>query len=168
MPAMSSQPKTEQLQIRVSKAQKQEIVRQAQRARMSMSDWVLARLLPDARQRFVALNAQLVKADQPGFVLAEINDFLTGLNRFELAMAVASDPGVKLDQYLQNYLAAMIEQSCLLNGTEVPLWLAAIKPLLTPRFATELVSVRLHLLRQSPPTFRNRNIFIDTSVGGRV
>src|SRR3990172_6835374 len=120
---MRSQPKTEQLQIRVSKAQKLEIVRQAQRARMSMSDWVLTRLLPDARQRFVALNAQLAKADQPGFVLAEINDFLTGLNRFELAMAVSSDSGVRLDPYLQNYLAAMIEQCCLLKGAEVPAWL---------------------------------------------
>ena len=36
MPAMRSQPKTEQLQIRISKSQKLEITRQAQRARMSI------------------------------------------------------------------------------------------------------------------------------------
>ncbi|HTY49830.1 MAG TPA: hypothetical protein VMB48_09070 [Steroidobacteraceae bacterium] len=37
-----------------------------------------------------------------------------------------------------------------------------------PAFGSELRSLRLHLLTQSPPAFRCRNIFIDASVGERV
>ena len=44
----------------------------------------------------------------------------------------------------------------------------AIEALSEPEFGSQLQSLRLHLLTHSPPPFRRRNIFIDTSIGGQV
>jgi hypothetical protein len=35
-------------------------------------------------------------------------------------------------------------------------------------FCSSLQSLRMHLLTHSPPPFRRRNIFIDSSLGQRV
>jgi hypothetical protein len=43
-----------------------------------------------------------------------------------------------------------------------------VVPLEEPAFGTALQSLRLHLLTHSPPPFRLRNIFIDSSLGQRV
>lgn len=160
--------KTEQLQIRVSREQKQAIAREAKRTGMSMSDWVLRKVLPAVRHRFCVLAEALSRAEQPGYVLAEMNEFLTGLNNQQLKTAIQSDPGFRLDAYYENYLAAMVEQACVIRKVEQPDWLRKIKPLPTPHFVTDLQSVRLHLLLNAPPVFRNRNIFIDSSIGARV
>jgi hypothetical protein len=37
-----------------------------------------------------------------------------------------------------------------------------------PVFGSELKALRLHLLTNSPPAFRRRNIFIDATLGDRV
>ncbi len=160
--------KTDQLQIRVSPAEKALIKRTAKRANMPMSDWVLSKLLPDPQQRFQALVRALRKADDASYVLASLNDFLTPLSAGELISAVYEPPSVILSDYFSNYVAAMIELACYRNAVGSPSWLNDIPRLSEPVFITSLKSLRLHLLLHSPPPFRRRNIFIDASIGDRV
>jgi len=73
------------------------------------------------------------------------------------------------DPYLANYVAAMVEQALhLKGGTRPPLWTSEIAPLPRPVFAVPWMSLRAHLLLESPVPFRRRNIFIDSSIGHRV
>ncbi len=62
----------------------------------------------------------------------------------------------------------MIEYTANQKGTSPPAWVREIKPLSQPVFGTDLMSLRLYLLTHSPPPFRYRNIFIDSTVGKRV
>jgi hypothetical protein len=73
-----------------------------------------------------------------------------------------------LSAFLRNYVAAMVEHACAQRAVTVPRWVRAVEPLSDPVFGSELQSLRLHLLTQSPPAFRCRNLFIDSSVGERV
>jgi Mobilization protein NikA len=160
--------KTEQLQLRVSRREKEYIKRRAKRANVPVSDWVLSKLIPDPQQRFEQLLRQLHRREAASFVLASLNDFLTRLSAGELIEAVSDQPRMTLSDYLSNYVAAMIEYACCKKAVVPPGWLNEIPPLPEPAFATALKSVRLHLLRHSPPPFRRRNIFIDASIGDRV
>ncbi len=165
---MSPTPKTAQLQIRVSPAEKAAIQRAARRAGMAMSVFVLDRLLPAAATRFQELTAACAEADSARFALAELNSFLSGLGAGELRDAVVSPPPAALRAMHANYIAAMVEYACVHTGIAPPPWTSAIAPLAEPTFGSELASLRLHLLTHSPPPFRRRNIFIDASLGARV
>ncbi len=165
---MSATPKSAQLQIRVSPAEKAAILRAARRAGMDMSAYVLDRLLPPAATRFQELTAACAEADGARFALAELNSFLAGLGAGELRDAVESRPPVGLSAMHANYIAAMVEYACAHHGIAPPRWASAIAPLVEPTFGSELASLRLYLLTHSPPPFRRRNIFIDASLGARV
>jgi hypothetical protein len=102
------------------------------------------------------------------FALAELNSFLSGASASELRDAIAAAPTAKLTPYLANYIAAMVEYACQQRGVAVPAWVRTIEPLTEPTFGSALPSLRLHLLTHSPPSFRRRNIFIDSSLGDRV
>ena len=104
---------------------------------------------------------------EPRFALAELNALLAGFSAGELRTAVAEFPAA-LSDFLRNYVAAMVEHACARRAVPVPAWTRAVEPLSEPVFGSELQSLRLYLLTQSPPAFRRRNIFIDSSVGGRV
>jgi len=102
------------------------------------------------------------------FALAALNDLLTALVPSRLAL-VAVDTGLRnLSPYMQNYVAAMVEQSAHRGGVIPPAWVNEIHPLEEPRFATSLTRLRAHLLRASPVPFRKRNIFVDSGLGDRV
>ena len=62
----------------------------------------------------------------------------------------------------------MVEYACARRNISPPPWTQSIVPLSEPVFGSTLVSLRLHLLTHSPPPFRSRNIFIDSTVGARV
>jgi hypothetical protein len=160
--------KTSQLQIRVSPAQKAGIQRAARRAGKDVSSWVLDKLLPPEEIRFQECIGRLAVAAHPSYSLAELNDLLTGLGSDEFQHAVATPPQIELEPYLSNYVAAMVELAAQLKGVSPPAWVASIPPQDVPVFGSELMSLRLHLLTQSPPPFRRRNIFIDASIGDRV
>ncbi len=160
--------KDSQLQIRVSPEEKSRIQRAAQTAGMDMSSWVLSRLLPREERSFHRLVSRLADEEPPSFALAELGDFLAGLSASGLRAAVAERPVAELNAYLRNYVAAMVECAALDKGVEPPTWLAEIEPLATPVFGSELESLRLHLLTQSPPPFRKRNIFVDATARDRV
>ena len=164
--------KTDQLQIRVSPAQKAAIQRAAARADMDMSSWVLGKLLPPAGPRFRelarALAAGVADAAERRFAFAELSDFLVALAPGEFANAVLEPPPPDLDPYTANYLAAMVETAAHRNRLPPPAWTERVAPLDEPVFGTPFTSLRLHLLTAAPPAFRRRNIFIDASIGARV
>ena len=163
--------KTEQLQIRVTVAEKAALKRLARRAGQGISAYVLSRALPRVGLRFEALIRSIADEDERRFALAELNDLLSGLTRAEFLDAIndARDARVRdLTPYWQNYVSAMIEQAAKQKGVSPPTWLSAIEPLSEPHFVTPMASLRPHLLRASPVPFRRRNIFIDSGVGDRV
>lgn len=160
--------KSEQLQIRVTPAQKAALRRAARQAGQGVSAYVLARVLPSGRVRLAELVEALGDEDDRRYALAEINDLLAGMTPAELEEAIAVRPPGASSPLLDNYLAAMIEQAAAQKGIAAPSWLREIPPLEEPYFAAPLPGLRLHLLRASPVPFRRRNLFVDAGVGERV
>lgn len=163
--------KTQQLQIRVTPRQKTALRRLARAAGTDVSDYVLSRLVPEDRDQFAGIIHSLRTASDYRYALAELNDFLHGCPPivFANAVAVAAVAEVSaLSPYLQNYVAAMVEQAADVKRVAPPAWVGDIAPLVSPRFATAMQSLRMHLLRSSPVPFKRRNIFVDAAVGARV
>ena len=166
---MNAGTKSEQLQIRISPTDKARIRDRAAEAGMTVSDWVLCQAFPPVEQQFRALVEAL--AANPGkrsFAFAAIHDFLDRLSSSELAQSVSNPPGIGLAPFEANYLAAMVEYAAASKGVAPPRWTGAVPPLPEPWFGTSLMSLRLHLLTCSPPPFRRRNLFVDSSIGQRA
>jgi hypothetical protein len=102
---------------------------------------------------------------KPAFVLAELNDLLTAASGEEIGLL--ESPAID-DSYRANYVAAMVELAAHRRRALPPVCTASIAPLSEPRFAAPRMSLRAHLLVSSPVPFRRRNIFIDSSLRGRV
>ena len=160
--------KTQQLQIRVSAAEKAAIQRAAKAANMDMSCWVLQQVLPPQQDLLQGLFKRLSQADDSRYLLAEINACLTALTAAEFNHAVQLPPPAKLSAYIANYIAAMVEYAAHQKGVAPPDWTSEIQALSQPVFGSELKSLRLYLLTHAPIPFRRRNIFIDASIGDRV
>jgi Protein of unknown function (DUF1778) len=165
---MKGSSKLSQLQVRVSQEEKAAIRRAARLAGMDMSAYVLGRVLPPPAAAFRRAVAALNGPDEPAFALAEINSLISGLAAQELRQAVMEAPEVLLPPFLANYVAAMVETACSMRGLPIPAWTGKVAPLTEPAFGSTLPSLRLYLLTRSPPPFRQRNIFIDSSVGQQV
>jgi hypothetical protein len=165
---MSRNLRSEQLQIRVSLAEKAAIRRAAEQAGMDMTAYVLGRALPTPAIQLQACADECAGPAPPSFGLAELSTLLSRWTTAELRDAIAVPPTAALTPFLSNYIAAMIEQACERRSVRVPAWVRAIAPLPAPAFGSTLKSLRLHLLTHSPPPFRRRNIFIDSSIGDRV
>ena len=75
---------------------------------------------------------------------------------------------MKLSRYAAAYIAALVESACVRRRVQVPAWVLVTAPLAEPHFGTDLRSLRLHLLVESPAAFRRRNIFVDSAIGDRV
>lgn len=160
--------KTAQIQLRVTPAEKADLVRRARAAGLDLSAWMLKRLLPDRRADFLALVRALGIPSRRVYTLAAIHDLLAALGRSEF-LAVTEGPAVgSLDDLSANQLAAMVETAAARLRVPPPDWADQVSPLRTPWFASELVSLRLHLLCNSPPAFRRRNLFVDSTIGDRV
>lgn len=161
--------KTEQLQMRVSAEEKARIQERAARAGMDVSKWILRQVLPPSEARFQTLCRELAaQAGNASYAFAELNEFLSGLGSTELERAVAQAPAVRLPPFEATYLAAMVERAAAAQRIAAPAWTRAVGALDRPWFASSLQSLRLHLLTSSPPEFRRRNLFIDSSIGDRV
>jgi hypothetical protein len=160
--------KTSQLQIRVAPTQKAELARRARAEGMDLSAWVLSRLLPQNRVRFVELVRALAREPGSSFVRAEIHDFLLSLGRGDFASALEDLPNSKLDPLSANQLAAMVETRAARLHVRPPKWASEISPLEEPWFPTTLLSLRLHLLCNAPAAFRCRNLFVDSTLGDRA
>jgi hypothetical protein len=159
--------KTQHLQIRVTPQQKSALQRQAAVAGYDLSGYVLARLVPPRADRFGILLRELASGDHR-FVLAELNDFLTECPPALFAAAVSEATLGLLAPYLQNYVAAMVEQAAERKGVSPPAWTGDVAALPAPHFVTPMASLRAHLLRSAPVPFKRRNIFVDSAIGARV
>ena len=161
--------KTQQLQIRVSARQKAQIKARAALADEDVSKWVLRQLLPPAHEKFQRLVSNLTAGTRlRSYAFAELHDFLHSLSSTQLSKAVELPPSVQLSEFSANYLAAMTEYCCQAKSAALPAWLDAVKPLERPWFASSLLGLRLYLLTHSPPAFRRRNLFIDSTIGDRI
>lgn len=160
--------KSQQLQIRVTPAQKAALKRAARRSGVDVSSYVLAKLLPPARLRLLDILAALRRGEDPRFALADLNDLLSGLAPAAFTEVVTDlDPG-GLSPFLRNYVAAMVEQAASQKGEAPPAWARDIEPLDHPHFAVPFVRLRPYLLRAAPVAFKRRNLFVDATVGDRV
>ncbi len=160
--------KSQQLQIRVTPAQKSALKRLARRAGLDVSRYVLSRVLPPSRSRLHEIVRALQEEENQRFALAELNDLLSGLARIEFPHAVEDAEIGDLSPLLQNYMAAMVEQAVDQKGATPPSWTREVEPLEEPHFAVPFASLRPYLLRASPVAFKRRNIFVDSGVGDRV
>jgi hypothetical protein len=160
--------KTTQLQIRIAPRDKTRLRRLAAAAGLDLSSYLLARVLPDDAGRFSALTAGLRTAETPAFAFAELHDLLSRCAAVDFRALVETPPPAGLDAWRANYVAAMVETAAQRVGGTLPDWVGAIEPLSVPWFATSLRSLRPYLLRVSPPAFKRRNLYIDTTLGGRV
>lgn len=163
MPAKSAQ-----LQIRVTAAEKAALKRAARRAGVDVSRYVLSRVLPQARSRLGEILTALRRGEDPRFVLAELNDLLSGLAPAAFTDVVADLDVQPLSPFLRNYVSAMVEQAASQKGQVPPAWVRDVDPLDDPYFAVPFVRLRPHLLRAAPAAFKRRNLFIDATVGDRV
>jgi hypothetical protein len=157
-------PKSQQLQIRVTPAQKATLKRLARRAGLDVSSYVLARIQPPVRTRIAGLIGALGRAPDR-FAFAGLNDVLAGLAPAEFRDAVADLSMAGLSPLVQNYVAAMVEQTAHRVGETPPPWVRDIEPLERPYFAAGFSSLRPYLLRAAPVAFKRRNLFVD---GDRV
>ncbi|MCK6529777.1 hypothetical protein L6R50_20210 [Myxococcota bacterium] len=157
----------QQLQIRVTGAEKAALRAASARAGMGMSEWVLARLLPPPATRLISIIRRLQGEDSPA-AWAEAIDVLQRLGRLEFRATVDLVDPAGLSPLAANYLAALVEMRADQLGCTPPPWTARIDPLDRPHFGTDLRRLREHLLFHAPVAFRRRNIFVDASVGDRV
>ena len=159
--------KTQQLQIRVTPAQKAAIKRLARRAGLDVSTYVLSRVHPPVQGRMVRALAALGR-DPDRFAFAELNDLLEGLSPAEFQDAVADVNLAGLSPFVQNYISAMVEHAAYRKGEPAPPWARDIEPLERPHFAVAYPRLRPYLLHAAPIAFKRRNLFIDATVGDRV
>jgi hypothetical protein len=111
---------------------------------------------------FTRLTGAVAAAGRMAYPLAELNDLAP-------AEEIAAIPPPAIDDpYRLNYVAAMVELAAHRAGVTPPLWTAGVRPLAVPVFVEPSLRLRAHLLTASPPPFRRRNIFIDSSIGDRV
>ena len=159
--------KTAQLQIRVTPAEKAEIERSARQAGLGMSAYALGKLLPGGAAQWRGHLRDILRSDDKRLALAALSSWLANLGAREVADAVDAPPA-GMPTYLANTVAAMVEHVCAAAGAFPPAWTRDVPPLAQPVFGSRLASLRLHLLANSPPAFRRRNLFVDTAVGGQV
>ena len=161
--------KTHHLQIRISAEDKARIRTRAASAGMDVSKWVLQQVLPPVERDFQALCGELAsRPDARSFTFAELQDWFNRLAGGEFMRAVRNAPEARLPPFEANYLAATVEHAAAIKGVSPPRWTVTVEALDAPWFASSLKSLRLYLLTCSPPPFRRRNLFIDSSVGQRV
>lgn len=162
--------KTSQLQIRISPEDKRRIQQAAKKANKSLSEFICERALSGLVEvsKFDKLVSALNSEVLDSFALAEMNDFLVDLSKEELETILEFPRTLGKSPLVANYLAAMLEHACQRKGVKIASWLKNVLPLQQPWFATELTSLRLHLLQNAPVPFRRRGLFVDTSLGGRV
>ncbi len=107
-------------------------------------------------EAFLKLTAQLSGTTGKSYILAELSDLLTAASADDvLALPRPEIP----DLYLENYVAAMVDQAAHNCRVVPPLWPSLVAPLRDPVFAVPWQSLRAHLLLESPIAFRR-----DTSV----
>ncbi len=164
---MNQLKKSEYLQIRVSKQQKEIIKSTAKSAGVDMSTWVLQQVLHSKSQQFLTILSQFNTLED-SFIFARLHDFLMDCSQADFEQTVSIKPISKLSDFQINYTIAMVCHRAYQLNCSIPNWINDFPILHEPYFATSLKNLRLHLLINSPIAFKQRNIFIDSTLGDRV
>ena len=162
--------KGEFLQIRISKADKDRIKREAKKLSVDVSELILSKILSPKGDKFRKLIRSMsgLSIAAASFKLAEIHDLLCSLTADEFTAELPPDDTERLDLVVANYVAAMIEHEAIKRSIAPPIWVFELIPAANPYFASSLKSLRLHLLINTPAAFKRRNLFIDSAPGARV
>lgn len=160
--------KTSQLQIRISPAQKAALKSLAHEAGLSVSAYVLSRALPSVKLDFDRRVGALTGGPGRAAALSELASHLRGLPDEHFREAVAGVVPIHLSGLLQNYAAATVEREALRRGVTPPEWTARVEPLPTPHFASDLRSLRPHLMRVTAAAFKRRRVFAGAPATGPV
>jgi uncharacterized protein (DUF1778 family) len=160
--------RSEQLQIRVTPAEKATLRKLARQAGLDLSTYVLTRVLPPARARVSAIVRALRDDEDHRFPLAELHDLVAGLPRAAFLDTLSDVELDGLSPFLQNYVAAMVEHAAHTKGERSPAWTRDVRPLEEPYFAAPFPRLRPYLLRCAPVAFKRRQLFVDATVGDRV
>jgi len=134
--------------------------RLAAAADLSVSAYVLATVLPSIQAEFNRRANGLRGGSNHASALTDLHHFLSELSPELLAIAVSDADIEELPALLRNYVAASVEEACDRHEIEPPAWVHSVPPLERPDFAWDLRSLRPHLMRVTPLTFKRRNVFI--------
>lgn len=165
---MKNGNKSTHIQLRVSPKEKQQIAKSAKRSGLSLSAWILNKVLSEKTLDFQVLMRELGQGTHDRVTLAAFSDFLDELSRADFDMALEQGPQAKLSALHLNTVAAMVEHVAQMSGFAFPQWTKKISPLEKPWFASNLKALRCHLLVSSPAAYKRRNLFVDSTVGDRV
>jgi uncharacterized protein (DUF1778 family) len=152
--------KTSQLQIRVSPEQKAALKRLAARAGVSVSEYVLTRVLPTGK---IELDRRVEELRSAAVRHEALDDLLAFLEDLPADRLEQVGPPAALDDLpavVRNQVAAAVEHAAARSGVEAPRWVREIEPPDRPHFAWELRSLRPHLMRVTPAAFKRRNVFV--------
>jgi uncharacterized protein (DUF1778 family) len=152
--------KTSQLQIRVTPDQKDSLKRLAAEAGLSVSEYVLATVLPSAGLEFESRIENLKGTGLSPKALSDLMLYLSDLSVTGFAAATAGPDLSGLSLLFRNYLAAAVEQEAGRKGVDPPAWTHTVDPLPEPAFAWRLPSLQPHLMRVTPLAFKRRNVFV--------
>jgi hypothetical protein len=152
--------KTSQLQIRVSPGQMDTLKRLAAEAGQSVSEYVIAAVLPSAGLEFdLRIHAVRGTGLTPNR-LSDLELYLSELSDAEFGAATASSDLTDLSPLLCNYVAAAVEQEAGRRGVDPPAWTGGVEAMADPSFAWRLPSLQPHLMRVSPLAYKRRNVFV--------
>ena len=151
--------KTSQLQIRVSPTEKATLKRLASAAGLSVSAYVLSRVLPQAGEdvnRHIRAVEGGRNADQ---ALSDLMLHLGDIADVEFGQVVEQVDVNGLTPLQRNYAAAAVEHEASRRDRPPPAWTSAVEPLARPHFPWSLRALRPHLMRISLAAFKRRNLY---------
>lgn len=167
--ASKPKTKTQQLQIRVTAAEKAALRARAEAAGMDVSSYVMARALPSAADSFAGILRGLANERQRAAWFAELERLLLALSGSTFGAAVEQADFIDtLEPVVQNLVAAFVEQRASALGVAPPGWVSELELPAAPWFASDLKSLRPYLVASSPVPFRRRGLFVERGLGARV
>jgi hypothetical protein len=125
-------------------------------------------------ERIASLAEVAQIALQEGSLSFALRDFLDGFYADVNLQKLSEEPqhiSAALDDngFADAYLAAVCDHLCRLYALPKPDWIFALGRILQrPHFAAKTHGLRMVLLQESPPAFRERNIFVSANALSRA
>lgn len=152
--------KTSQLQIRVSPAEKAILKRLAAAEGISVSAFVLDRVLPAHGGEVAERIAALQGGSDLQTRLSDLELHLLSMSDEEFPQAVVGVDVGDMRPLEKNCAAAAVEREAWRRGLAAPEWTTDVRPLEHPWFAWRIRALRPHLMRIAPPAYKLRNVYL--------
>ena len=113
-------------------------------------------------------------AAEEGSISFPLRDFLDGFYASPSPARLAEEPRLLCselhdDGFADAYLAAACDHLCRRYRFQRPAWVKSAGRILSkPYFAAKTLPLRMVLLQESPPAFRERNIFVSANALSRA